>query len=82
MWQHVTAAMMSDEEDVGSNTFKVHRQEWRSQELTDFFEELDQRADEAIKQAHPRKNRIVGTPLKVSAPSVVKDWMMRDYIED
>ena len=33
--------MMSDEEDVGNNTFRVHHQEWRSQEMTDMLEELD-----------------------------------------
>ena len=42
VWQDdVTPTMMSDEEDVGYNTFRVHRQEWRSQEMTDMLEELD-----------------------------------------
>ena len=37
----MTRTMMSDEEDVGNNTFRVHHQEWRSQEMTDMLEELD-----------------------------------------
>ena len=76
MWQDVSPTMMSDEEDVGNNTFQVHRQEWRSQEMMDLFEELDRRADVAMKKAHPCKNRIVGTPLKVDAPSTTKHWML------
>ena len=78
MWQDVTPTMMSDEEDVGNNTFRVHRQDWRSQDMVDMFEELDRRADVAMKKVHPRKNRIVGTPLKVDAPSTTKDWMLRN----
>ena len=37
----MTPTMMSDEEDVGNNIFRVHRQEWHSQEMTDMLEELD-----------------------------------------
>lgn len=70
--------MMSDEEDVGNNTFRVHRQDWRSQEMVDMFYELDRRADVAMKSAHPRKNRTVGTPLKVDAPSTARDWMVKN----
>ena len=53
VWQDVIPNMMSDEEDVGNNTFRVHRQEWRSHEITDMLEELDRRADAANKKAHP-----------------------------
>lgn len=77
-WLDVVPTMMSDEEDAGDNTFRVHRQEWRSQEMTDFLDELDRRADSATKNMHPRKNRVVGTPLKVDAPEKIKDWMLRD----
>ena len=31
MWKDVVPSMMSDEEDVGDNSFRIHRQEWRSQ---------------------------------------------------
>ena len=50
VWQDVTPTMMSDE-DVGNNTFRVRRQEWHSQEMTDMLEEFDRRADAAIKKA-------------------------------
>ena len=82
VWQDVAPTMMSDEEDVGSNTFRVHRQEWRSQEMTDMLEELDRRADAAIKNAHPRKDRVVGTPMKVDPPRTTKDWMLRGQDQD
>ena len=75
-WQDIIPTMMSDEEDVGNNTFRVHRQEWRSQEMNDFLDELDQRAESAMKSSHPRKSRVVGTPVKMSAPEQVKPWMV------
>lgn len=64
---------MCDEEDIGQNTFKVHRQEWQSEELHSFLVELDQRADAALKHAHPCKNRVLGTPLKGAAPGDRRD---------
>ena len=81
VWQDVTPTMMSDE-DVGNNIFRVHHQEWRSQEMTDILEELDRRADAAIKKAHPRKDRVVGTPMKVDPPRTTKDWMLRGQDQD
>ena len=78
MWVDVTASMMSDEEDVGNNTFRIHQQQWRSQELSEFLEKLDKRADEASKRAHSRRNRVVGTPLKVNAPAITKEWIVRN----
>ena len=80
-WQDVVPTMMSDEEDVGDNTFRVHRQEWRSQEMTDLLDELDRRADTAMKKVHPPKNRVVGTPLKVDAPDRAKHWMLREDLD-
>ena len=73
VWQDVTPTMMSDEEDVGNNTFRVHRREWHSQEMTDMLEELDRRADTATKKAHPCKDRVVGTPMKVDPQRTTKD---------
>ena len=35
MWSEVTPAMMSDEEDIGDNTFKVHQPDWRSEHLNE-----------------------------------------------
>lgn len=78
MWKHVTASMMSDEEDIGGNTFKVHVPKWRSDELNVLLCELDSRADaKAAYRSHPRRSRIQGTPHKVPAPSVSQDWMIR-----
>ena len=57
MWNKMTATMMSDEEDVGENTFKVHPPEWRSEELNKLLRLLDARADsKAANRAHPRRN--------------------------
>ena len=58
---------MSDEEDAGDtcNTFWIHCQEWRSEEMTALFEELNRHADAATKKAHPRKKRVIGTPKLV-----------------
>ena len=77
-WKDITPSMMSDEDDDGDGTFHVHRQEWRSDEMTALFEDLDRRADAAMKKAHPRKNRVIGTPLKVDAPSCTKGWMLKE----
>ena len=77
-WKDITPGMMSDEEEDGDDTFRVHRQEWRSEEITALFEELDRRADAVMKRAHPRKTRVIGTPLKVGAPSATKEWMVKD----
>ena len=37
------------------------------------LEELDRRADTAIKKAQPRNYRVVGTPMKVDPPRTTKD---------
>ena len=76
IWEDIIPSMMSDEEDMGNNTFCLHHQEWRSQELSDFLKKLDKRADEATRKIHPCRNRVVGTPLKVTPPSITKDWMV------
>lgn len=68
--------MMSDEEDVGGNTFKVCGLEWRSDQLNELLKDLDSRADGGVNRARPRKNRIVGTPQKQDAPIGVKEWML------
>lgn len=68
---------MSGEEDVGNNTFRVHTPEWRSDQLNTLLKDLDERADQVLNKAHPRKSRVVGTPCKVDAPSNVNIWMTR-----
>ena len=52
-WQDVVPTMMSDE-DVGDDTFQVDRQEWESQEMINFFDQLDRRADTTVKCTHGR----------------------------
>ena len=71
----MTPAMMSEEEDMGGNIFKVHQPEWRSSQLIGLLQDLDKRGDSAINKAHPRKTRVIGTPLKISSPSCAKEWM-------
>ena len=79
MWNKVTATIMFDDEDVGENTFKVHPPEWRSEELNKLLRLLDARADsEAANRAHPRRNRVQGTPLKTARPPNVSGWMVND----
>lgn len=81
-WKDLSPAVMSDEEDIGHNTFKIHRQEWRSPELDEFLEELDRHADAALKRAHPRKSRILDTQLKIAVPTNAKDWMVKESVSD
>ena len=81
-WKDVVPTMMSDDEDVGNNTFRVHHQEWRSLEMNDFLDELDQRADSAMKSSHPCKSRVVGTPVKVPVPDKMEAWMVREDNDD
>ena len=51
--------MMFDEEDVGENTFKVHRPEWRSEELNKLLKLLNTKTNsKATNWAHPRHNRV------------------------
>lgn len=78
-WMDLTPAVMSD---IGQNTFIIHRQDWRSPELDEFLEELDRHADAALKRAHPRKNRILGTPLKIPVRTSAKDWMVKENGSD
>ena len=83
MWSKMTAIMMSDEEDVGENTFKVHPPEWRSGELNELLKLLDARADsKAANRAHPRCNQIQGMPLKTDRPPNVSAWMGNDAESD
>ena len=80
MWNKMTATMMSDE---GENTFKVHPPEWRSEELNKLLRLLDARADsKAANRAHPRCNRVQGTPLKTDRPPNVSAWMVNDPESD
>jgi hypothetical protein len=68
--------MMSEEEDVGGNAFKIHQPQWRSSQLIELLQNLDTRASSSRgkEHAHPRKERVIGTPHKVPAPSCAKEW--------
>ena len=65
-------SMMSDEEDIDGQ-FKVHRQEWHSE---DFMEELDDRASAGNSKLCPQVSRYYGTPRKTKSPTSVPQWMV------
>ena len=67
--------MMSDEEEADGK-FKVHRQEWRSEEFNEFMETLDNRAASSSSQKRPRMERFCGTPVKSDPPTDTKNWMI------
>ena len=73
----MTPAMMSEEEDMGGNSFKLHQPEWRSSQLTGLLQNLDSRANATVvNKTHSRKDRVIGIPHKIPAPSCAKDWMI------
>ena len=83
-WQEITPQMMSDEEEVDGK-FKVHRPEWRSIALNDYLKALDSRANASdTASGHPRKERIVGTPIKCQIPACLgsTSWMVEDELSD
>ena len=72
--------MMSDEETTeDENILKRRRPDWRSGELNDFLAMLDARSYQGSK--HPRKVRVLGTPLKCPHPTGVDRWMVAIPLE-
>ena len=72
--------MMSDEETTeDENIFKRRRPDWRSGELNDFLDTLDARSYQGSK--HPRKVRVLGTPLKCPHPTGVDTWMVASPLQ-
>ena len=67
--------MMSDEEDIDGQ-FKVHHQEWRSEEFNHFMEDLDDRASAGNSKLRPRVLRYYGTPQKTQPPTSVPQLMV------
>ena len=65
-------SMMSDEETVDSKTLKRKRPAWRSPELNEMIDRIEQRYECASN--HPRKER--GSPLKCVPPPTAKEWMV------
>ena len=79
-WQDVEPSMMYDKENMGDDqTLKRKRPDWRSPSFNSFMDELDQRAYHTSK--HPRKMRVLGTPLKCPYPERVKQWMLNESEE-
>lgn len=74
MWKDVHPVMMSDEETIDSNTLKRKRPEWRSTQFNNMIDDIERRYETSSK--HPRKERVYGSPLKCSAPSIAKEWMI------
>lgn len=63
--------MMSDEENVGSNTLKFTSLSG-IQEFNKLLVDLDARDDDAsTTKAHPQNSRTIGT-----VPNVAKEWML------
>ena len=61
-WNDVKPIMMSDEETVDDQCLKRRRPDWRGAVFNVFMDELDLRSFYSSK--HPRKVRVLGTPLK------------------
>ena len=61
----------------------MHLPEWQSEELNKLLRLLDARADsKAANLAHPRRNRVQGTPLKTDRPPNVSAWMVNNPESD
>lgn len=71
-WEDVLPSMMSDEEEC-QGRFKVHRPVWRSSELNQLFDELDERS---LQRPRPRLERFLGTPCKDQPPPNIRDWLL------
>ena len=79
-WEDIYPSMMSDEETIDAHTLKCRRPDWRGSTFNKIMDELDRRSYEISK--HPRKVRILGTPMKCPVPPNVKDWMTADSDTD
>ena len=44
MWINDNTSVMSEEEELDSNSFKVHRPSWQSDTLKKLLDDLDERA--------------------------------------
>lgn len=73
-WKDVQPCMMSDEESSPDGTIARRKPDWRSQELNELVDLLDNRADALIRNA--RKKRVLLSPWKTSPPKNCKPWMI------
>ena len=77
LWKDISPLMMSDEETTeDSQAFKRRRPDWRSDEFNDLMDELDQRSYSKASK-HPRKARVIGSPLRCPWPENIKEWMLK-----
>lgn len=73
-------AAMSEEEGLPDGTIKRRAPSWHSQELNDLLQLLDDCADALLKGA--RKQRIKGSPIKLSPPTTCPQWMIAPANEE
>ena len=72
--------MMSDEKEQGDMYIR-HPPQYRSSLLAQFIEKLDSRYEKRNSAtSHPRKKRIVGSPIDVPTPVEAKKWMLKPGI--
>lgn len=74
-WKTLYPAAMSEEECEEDGRISRRRPSWRSDKLNGWMDELDARGNEKWKMA--RKERSLGTPLELQAPSCVQQWMLK-----
>lgn len=71
---------MSDEEEQGDIYIRRPPQ-YRSNLLAQFIEKLESRYEKRNSAtSHPRKKRIVGSPIDVPTPVEAKKWMLKPGI--
>lgn len=68
---------MSDEEEQ-EDTYIRHPPLYRSSLLSQFIEKLECRYEKRESSTnHPRKRRVLGTPVDVPIPAEAKKWMIK-----
>ena len=65
---------MSDEEE-NDDVFVRHTPSYRSNLLNNFIKKLDDRCEKA-NSSHPRKERVLGTPVEKAIQHHSKPWMI------
>ena len=72
-WRTLCPAAMSEEECEDDGRITRRRPSWRSDKLNEWMDDLDAKGNEKWRMA--RKERNLGTPLELPAPSSVQPWM-------
>ncbi|XP_065920452.1 uncharacterized protein [Dysidea avara] len=73
-WREIIPAYMTEESDDGEGSYRTHSPSWRSTELEDFIQELDQRW--TVKSVL-KKPRVVSTPLVCEAQRRAPGWEVK-----